>query len=72
MKHKPKHIVEYLQLRFAAGLVRILPLRAGLVIGWLIAAAAHFIGRVHVERTRKRVRQVLGPDAPDRQVRHVA
>ena len=72
MKYKTKHIIEYIQLRLAAGLVRILPLRAGLAIGWLIAAASHFIGHVHVERTRKRVREVLGPDAPEKQVRHVA
>lgn len=72
MKYKTQHIIEYLQLRSAAGLCRVLPLRAALGLGWLIAAASHFIGRVHVERTRKRVRQVLGPDAPEKQVRHVA
>ncbi len=72
MKYKPAHIVEYVVLITLSGLVRLLPLRAALSLGWLVAAASHFIGRVHVERTRTRVRQVLGPDVPEKQIRRVA
>ena len=72
MKHPPKHIFEYAVLLVLSGLIRLLPLRMALALGWLIAAATHFIGRVHVERTRRRVRQVLGPDVPAKQIRHIA
>ena len=72
MKYKASHIVEYIVVASLGGLVRILPLRAGLALGWIIAAVSHYIGRVHVERTRKRVRQVLGPDAPEKEIRRIA
>jgi KDO2-lipid IV(A) lauroyltransferase len=72
MKHKPKYIVEYFLLVVVAGLVRILPLRAALGLGWLVAAGSHFIGRVKVERTHQRIRQVLGDQLPEKQVRHIA
>jgi len=54
------------------GLVRILPLRAALFIGWLMAAGMHWIGRVHVERTCNRIREVLGETATEKEVRHIA
>ena len=72
MKHQPKHIVEYALLLIVAGLIRILPLRAALAVGWLVAAATHFIARINVVRTRKRIRDVLGPGAPEKQIRRVA
>lgn len=72
MKYRPKHILEYVMVVSIAGLMRILPLRAALALGWLAAAVSHYLGRVHVERTRERVRQVLGADAPDKEVRRVA
>jgi KDO2-lipid IV(A) lauroyltransferase len=72
MNYKPAHILEYAVLISLAALVRMLPLRAALALGWLVAATTHFIGRIHVARTRKRVRQVLGPEATDKQVRRVA
>lgn len=72
MKYKPKHVLEYIQLRTVTGIVRILPLRMALCVGWLIAAASHFIGRVYVDQTRQRVREVLGPDAPEQQIRRIA
>ncbi len=72
MKHKPTHILEYVLVVLFGFIVRILPLRVALSLGWLVAVCSHFIGRVHVERTRKRVRQVLGPDASEREVRRVA
>ena len=72
MKHKPQHIVEYLLLVVVAGLIRILPLRAALGLGWLVAAGTHFIGRVKVERTHERIRQVLGEAFPEKEVRRIA
>ncbi len=72
MKYQSKHVLEYSLLVLMSGLIRILPLRVALALAWLAAAASHFIGRVHVERTRQRVRQVLGPGASERRIRHIA
>jgi hypothetical protein len=35
MKHRPKHIIEYVLLRGLLGLVNVLPLRVALAVGWL-------------------------------------
>lgn len=72
MRHKPKHLVEYALFASVAGLLRILPLRAALSLAWLAAAGTHFIGRVKVERTRRRIRQVLGASCSKRKVRRIA
>jgi Kdo2-lipid IVA lauroyltransferase/acyltransferase len=72
MKHKPAHLIEYAAVVTLGGLIRILPLRAALGLGWVAAAASHFIGRVHVERTHKRIREVLGADTPNKEVRRIA
>jgi len=71
-KYKPKYIAEYLALVLVASLIRILPLRAALALGWLAAAGSHFIGRVNVERTHKRLREVLGDRYSEKEVRHMA
>lgn len=70
--HPPKYILEYISLVLIGGLIRILPLRAALALGWLVAAGTHFIGRVKVERTHQRIRQVLGEEIPDQEVQHIA
>lgn len=72
MKYKPKHIVEYALLVLVADLIRILPLRAALAMAWLVAAGSHFIARVNVDRTRKRVRDVLGDGVSEKQIRRIA
>lgn len=72
MKYKPKHVAEYVSLVLLAGLIRILPLRAALALGWLFAAGAHFIGRVNVERTHGRIREVFGDRYSEKEVRHIA
>jgi KDO2-lipid IV(A) lauroyltransferase len=72
MKHHPKHIAEYVALISVAGLVRILPLRAALALGWLVAAGSHFIGRLNVERTHRRIREVFGDRYSEKEVRHIA
>ncbi len=72
MKHKPKHIIEYVSLVLVSGLIRILPLRAALALGWIAAAGSHFIGRVHVARTHERIREVFGDRYTDKEVRRIA
>jgi KDO2-lipid IV(A) lauroyltransferase len=72
MKYKPAHLAEYAVVVTIGGLLRILPLRVALGLGWIVAASTHFLGRVHVERTHKRIREVLGEDTPKKEVRHIA
>ncbi len=72
MKYKPKHVVEYLLLVFFSGLIRILPLRVALALGWLFAAGSHFIGKVNVERTHQRIQDVFGDRYSKKEVRHIA
>jgi len=72
MKYKPKHVLEYASLVLVGGLIRVLPLRAALTIGWLFAAGAHFIGRVNVERTHGRIRDVFGEYYSEKEIRRIA
>ena len=72
MTHKPAYIAEYVLIVLIGGLIRILPLRAALALGWLVAAGSHFIGRVHIHRTHQRIREVLGADTPEKKVRRIA
>ena len=71
MKYRPKYILEYAALVLLADLIRILPLRAALAMAWLAAAVTHFIARINVNRSRERVRAVLGADVPEKQVRRI-
>jgi KDO2-lipid IV(A) lauroyltransferase len=72
MKHRPKHVAEYLLFRSVAGLVKVLPLRVALGLAWLVAAGTHFLGRINVERTRQRIREVFGAQKTEREVRRIA
>ncbi len=60
MKYRPKHIAEYLALRGLAGLVRILPLRAALALGWLIAALFFHVLRYRRAKAVARIEEVYG------------
>jgi KDO2-lipid IV(A) lauroyltransferase len=72
MKYQSKHIFEYVLLRLVAGIIRTLPLRGALSLGWVVAAGAHFIGRVNVERTHTRIREVFGDRYSEKEVRRIA
>ena len=72
MKYKIKHLIEYILFRLIAGLILALPLRAALGLAWAAAAVSHFIGRVHVKRTRRRIRQVFGSSRSEKEIRRIA
>lgn len=72
MKYKTSHIIEYAVLRLLAGIVRILPLRVAFALGWVIAASTHFLGRINVQRTHDRIREVLGDQLTHKEVRRIA
>lgn len=72
MKYRPRHIAEYAALVLCSGLIRALPLRAALVPGWIFAAFTHWIGRLNVQRTRARIREVCDGRCTEREVRRIA
>ena len=72
MKHKPRHVAEYIALVLASALIRNLPLRAALSLGWLAAAVSHCMGGSHADRTRTRIREVFGNRYTEKEVRHMA
>lgn len=72
MKHKPQHIVEYAALRAVTGLVRILPLRCALALGWITAAISRMLGADKSQRTRERMRQVFGDRYTGREIKKMA
>lgn len=60
MKHRPKHIAEYLLLRGLIGLIRLLPLRCGLALGWLIGALFFHVLGYRKEKAISRLEEVFG------------
>ncbi|WP_372808137.1 lysophospholipid acyltransferase family protein [Pontiella sp.] len=72
MKYRPKHIVEYLLLAGAGGLVRLLPLRVALGLGWLVAAAMHYLGGFRRQEALRRLTEVYGDRFSAKQRRRMA
>lgn len=72
MKHRPKHIAEHLLLVLAAGVVRVLPLRAGLCLGWLVAGCIHYVGGFRKAEAHRRLKLVYGERLSEKQIRHIA
>jgi KDO2-lipid IV(A) lauroyltransferase len=69
MKYRPKHIVEYALLRGLIFILCLLPLRAALGLGWVLAAMARLPARKKIREARRRMREVFGPDVPEKQIR---
>jgi KDO2-lipid IV(A) lauroyltransferase len=73
MKHRPKHVVEYALLVGAGGLIRILPLRVALGLGWFVAACMHYIGGgFRKEEAKRRLKEVYGDRFSDKERKHIA
>ncbi len=72
MIHRPKHIVEYVLLVLAAGLIRILPLRAALAMGWLVAGGMHYLGGFRKAEAHRRLREVFGERFSEKEVKRIA
>ena len=60
MKHRPKHIFEYIVLRFWLGLATLLPLRIALAIGWLMGRFFFSVMRWRRNLAIARIEQVFG------------
>lgn len=60
MKHRPKHIAEYVLLRGLLGIVNVLPLRAALAVGWLIGKFFFYALRFRSAEAQRRLQEVFG------------
>ena len=60
MKHRPKHIFEYVMLRGLLGIVNVLPLRAALAVGWLVGAFFFHVMRFRRDKACARLEEVFG------------
>ncbi|MDF7798675.1 hypothetical protein P4C99_04325 [Pontiellaceae bacterium B1224] len=72
MKHRPKHIIEYVLLVGTGGLIRILPLRIALCLGWLVAACMHYIGGFRRLEAIRRLKLVFGDRFNEKERKHIA
>ena len=72
MAHRMKHRVEYAALRLLAGVIRRLPYRVALGLGWGVAVLLHYGVGFRRAEARRRIRQVFGPALPARRVRRIA
>lgn len=72
MKHRPKHIVEYILLRGLLGVVNILPLRAGLALGWLIGAFFFHVLRYRRDKALSRLKEVFGDRFTEKERQRIA
>jgi len=72
VKHRPKHVVEYVLLRAVCGLVAWLPYRLALALAWSLARIAFSVFRWRRREAIRRIRQVFGDALSPRQARRVA
>ncbi len=73
MKNRPKHIFEYLLLVSAGGLLRTLPLRVALALGWLVAAGMHHIGGgFRKQEAYRRLHEVYGDRFSEKKIKQMA
>ncbi|MFA7257262.1 MAG: hypothetical protein WC047_06795 [Kiritimatiellales bacterium] len=72
MKHRTKHIFEYVLLRILFIVVNILPLRAALTIGWLIGRLFFHVLRFRRDKAEARLKQVFSDRFTEKERRHIA
>jgi KDO2-lipid IV(A) lauroyltransferase len=72
MKHRPKHLIEYILLRGLLGIVNILPLRAALAVGWLIGAFFFYVMRYRSVEAQRRLQEVFGDRFSAKKRKHIA
>ncbi len=72
MKHRQKHIFEYILLRGLLGIVNLLPLRAGLAIGWLIGAFFFRVLRFRRDKALSRLSEVFGNRFTEKERQRIA
>jgi len=72
MKYRLKHVVEYILLRGLVGLIRLLPLRCGLALGWLIGAFFFHVLRYRRNKALSRLKEVFGERFTEKERKNIA
>lgn len=72
MKHNLKHIVEYIFVRIIAALLRAVPYRAALFMGWCAAGFSFYIVRYRVREAKRRIGEVFGERFSKSEIQHIA
>lgn len=72
MKYRPKHITEYILLRFWLGLANLLPLRCALAIGWLMGRFFFSVLRYRRHLALDRLKEVFGDRYTQKERRQIA
>ncbi|MDO9542503.1 MAG: hypothetical protein Q7J98_09290 [Kiritimatiellia bacterium] len=72
MKHSLKHILEYLLVRVVAAVLRRLPYRAALFLGWCAAWFSFYIIRYQAREAKRRIKEVFGERFSKSKIRHIA
>ena len=72
MKQEHKHLIEYRLLKGLFWLLRLLPERAGLVLGWLLAAFMFHVLRWRTAMVDQRLQAVFGQRFDTRERRRIA
>jgi len=72
MKHSPKHIAEYLLVRLVAAVLRCLPYRAALFLGWQAAWFSFYIVHYRVREAKRRIKEVFGDRFSKSEIQHIA
>lgn len=72
MSVRPGHVMEYAALRLIGGVLNLLPYRAALAAGWVLALAGFHLVRFRRREAERRIREVFGERFSPREVRHIA
>ena len=73
MKYRVKHLVEYAALRVVCAWVNVLPYRAALSVGWVVAVIAFALMGSRRREAERRIREVFGETRyTPREVRRIA
>lgn len=71
-ENKLSYRIEYAAFRGLGRLVRVLPYRAALACGWLLALISFHLMRARIQTARERIRKVMGAALSTRQVNRIA
>ena len=72
MKHSLKHILEYILVRAIAAVLRRLPYRGALFLGWCAAWFSFYIVRYRVQEAKRRIKEVFGERFSKSDIRQIA
>jgi KDO2-lipid IV(A) lauroyltransferase len=71
-KYKPRHILEYMGIKFVLVLFLVLPWRLVMCFGWVVAFVAYYVFRIGAKTSQKRIKSVFGDKYTDKEVNRIA